>query len=352
MDKALKMGKDSATGSFQLFIGKTLSTVILAVGTIILGIFIKEADYGLYAIALIPVATILLFQDWGVSSAMTKYCAQYRSLNKEEDLRKIISAGFTFESATGIVLTVVSLLMANLVASIFGNPESAFLITLSSIAILFTSFFNAAQSVFVGFERMDLSSYTIICQAIVQSVLAALLVYIGYGALGAILGYTLSFLAAGIVATILLYFAIFRKLGRSTDGNSNLSQTLKPLLRYGVPLAMATILAGILTQFYSFIMARVVGLEINGLEMIGNYRIATNFAVLLTFFTFPISTVLFPAFAKLNPQNENQLLKTVFASSVKYTSLFLVPATMAMMVLAKPIIGTLYGDKWLYAPSS
>jgi len=68
----LRMGKDSASGSLQLFIGKTVSTVITAVGTIILGILIHEADYGLYAIALIPAATIGLFQDWGVGSTMTK----------------------------------------------------------------------------------------------------------------------------------------------------------------------------------------------------------------------------------------------------------------------------------------
>jgi hypothetical protein len=63
MEKALKMGKVSATGSFQLFIGKALSTMIMAIGAIIVGIFILEAEYGLYTIALIPATTMLLFQD-------------------------------------------------------------------------------------------------------------------------------------------------------------------------------------------------------------------------------------------------------------------------------------------------
>jgi stage V sporulation protein B len=346
MDKALKMGQASATGSFQLFIGKIVSTVVLAVGTIILGIFIKEGEYGLYAIALIPATTILLFQDWGVASAMTKYCAQYRALNKEGDLRRIIVSGLTFEVATGIALTVLSLLMANFVAStVFGKPESAFLITLASIAIVSAALFTASQSIFVGFERMKLSSYTMICQATTQCVLSPLLVYLGYGALGAILGYTFSILVTGIVATTLLYFAIFRKLDASTTNTSDASQTLKPLLRYGIPLAIAAILGGILPQFYSFVMASFVDVAI-----IGNYRIATNFAILLTFFTVPISTVLFPAFSKLDPRNEQQLLKTVFTSSVKYTALFLVPATMALLVLSQPMISTIYGDKWLYAP--
>jgi len=84
--------------------------------------------------------------------------------------------------------------------------------------------------------------------------------------------------------------------------------------------------------------------------MIGNYQAAAQFAVLLTFFTIPIATVLFPAFSKVDPQNEHELLQTVFTSSVKYTAVLLVPATMAIIVLSKPMISTLFGEKWVYAP--
>lgn len=346
MDKALEMGKNSATGSFQLFIGKMLSTIIMAVGTIILTIFILESDYGLYAVALIPITTILLFQDWGVSFALTKNCAHCRATNRTGELRSVIVAGLTFEAATGVVLTILSLLVANFLASaVFDKPQSAFLITLASVTILFSGLLGAAQSVFIGFERMGLSSLVMICQAVSQGVLSTLLVVLGFGAVGAIVGYTFSILAAAVVALLVLYFAIFRKLSSDSAGKSTIIKTLKPLLAYGIPLAIAGILSGILPQFYNFLMASFVDVA-----TIGNFRTATNFAVLLTFFTFPISTVLFPAFSKLDHQNEPQLLKTVFTSSVKYAALFLVPATMAMMVLAKPIIGTLYGNKWLEAP--
>jgi O-antigen/teichoic acid export membrane protein len=84
--------------------------------------------------------------------------------------------------------------------------------------------------------------------------------------------------------------------------------------------------------------------------IMGNYQTAVNFAVLLTFFTFPIGTVLFPAFAKVDPQNEHELLRTVFASSIKYTCILLVPATMVLMTLSGPMIGTLYGEKYVYGP--
>jgi lipopolysaccharide exporter len=347
LDNALDMGKRSATGSFQLFVGKVVSTVIMAIGTIIVSLLILESDYGLYAIALIPATTILLFQDWGVGAALTKYCAQCRATDKAGELRRIITAGLALETATGIILTVLSLLLATFIAStVFDKPESAFLIAIASITVLSTGLLLTTQSIFVGFERMGLSSLTMICQAVGLGVLSPLLVYIGYGALGAVLGYTFSILVSATLALVMLYYAIFRKLPPDSTPKSTIVQTLKPLLAYGIPLAIANILAGVLPQFYSFLMASYVDLA-----TIGNYRTALNFTVLLTFFSFPIITVLFPAFSKLDPQNDHQLLKKVFSSSVKYSVLFLVPATLAMIVLSKPMMGTLYGSKWPYASS-
>lgn len=252
----------------------------------------------------------------------------------------------TFEVATGLFLTVISLLMANFVASaVFGKPESAFLIAIISITILSSAFSGAAQSIFVGFERMKLSSCTMICQAVVQSTLAALLVYMGYGALGAAIGLTIGSIAAGVTSAFLLYFVIFRRLSSQFAFKSDLLQTLKPMLKYGIPLAISTITAGILTQFYSFMMAIFCNTSI-----IGNYNIATNFIALLAFFTIPISTVMFPAFSKINPEKERKLLKTVFASAAKYTAILIIPTTLALIVLSRSIIGTLFGNKWSNAP--
>jgi O-antigen/teichoic acid export membrane protein len=84
--------------------------------------------------------------------------------------------------------------------------------------------------------------------------------------------------------------------------------------------------------------------------LIGNYQIAVTFAVIITFFTTPVASVLFPAFAKVDLQKEQQILETVLESSIKYASLILVPATMAIMIVSGSAVSTLFGDKWVYAP--
>jgi len=346
LDKVTEMGKTSAINSLQLFLGTSISTVIMAIGAIILGIFILPGDYGLYVVALIPMATLSLFQEWGISSAIVRYCAKYRATNEGVEQRKVIVAGLVFLAATGLVMTVLSLLLANFFAStVYQKPASAFLMTLASFTIISGAITTGVASVFTGFEKMKLNSYLLVIYAVVQCVLGPSLVYFGYGAMGAIIGYTSASVIQSVIAVIFLYFFIFRKLPSSKMNKSEIFQTLKSLLRYGVPLGIGGIVGNLGGPVFSFLMASYVN-EV----MIGNYKIAGNFLVLLTFITSPISTVLFPAFSKLDPLKENNLLKTVFASSVKYTVLLLVPATMAMIVLATPLICTLYGTKYFDAP--
>ena len=345
MKKVMDMGKTSVTGSFQLFVGKIAATLVLAIGSIIVGMYILDTDYGLYTVTLVPSMTFLLFIDWGVGAALTKYCAKYRAEKNEGELRTFISSGLIFLVSTGLLLTFLSLLTANFVAStLFGNPDSAYLVAFASITIFSSAIYVGSDAVFVGFEKMKLSTIVLIVSATTQGLLSPVLVYSGFGAFGAMVGYTLGSLFSGITAVSLLYLIIIRKLPTASLSKAKILQILKILLNYGIPLSVGTIIAGITPQILSFIMA-----SFTDMAMIGNFRIATNFYVILSFFTYPVQTVLFPTFSKLDPSRDRQILKTIFASSIKYFSLFLVPATIALMVLSEPLVSTLYADKWPFA---
>ena len=340
------MGKVSATGGFRLFIGVAASTTIMAVGTIVLARLMLPEEYGLYSIALFPSLMIGLFRSWGVNSAVTKYVAHSRAENSQDDIHDIIVAGLAFEIIVGIALLLLSLFSTSFIAStILHRPESTHLIYIASITIFSGSILSVSQSTFIGFERMGLNSLTMICQAIVKSTVSPFLVLFGYGALGAVLGYTFSLLAASTIAFLMLSIVILKKLRKARTRQPRLVQTLKKMLHYGVPLSISSIMAGFMVQFYSLMMA-----SFSTDAMIGNYQVSSQFTVLLTFVTAPIVTVLFPAFAKISSQNDHSLRESIFASAVKYSALLLVPATMAIMVLSKPMISTLYGDKWIHAP--
>jgi O-antigen/teichoic acid export membrane protein len=345
MQKSLEMGQISAAGGFHIFFGRILSTIIMAVGTIVLGGLILQSDYGLYTIALIPATTLMLFQDWGVSTALTRYCARCRETNNFSDLRKIITRTILFQVAIGVILAALLILLSPLIAqALFNKPESAFLIALSSSVILFSAVSASPSSVFVGFERMKPSIIVLLVGALLQSVTAPVLVALGYGALGAVVGYVVGIVASSAISIGLLYYLVLRRLPASSS-HAPFLPTLKSFLSFGVPYAAATLVGGLGVQFVGFMMATYCDTS-----TIGVYKVATNFMVVSGFFTIPITTMLYPAFSKVDPIKERSLLNSVFTSSTKYASLLLVPATLGMIALADPLISTLYGVKWAQAP--
>jgi putative peptidoglycan lipid II flippase len=171
------------------------------------------------------------------------------------------------------------------------------------------------------------------------------LVALGLGTLGAVIGFSVGVLFAGTVGVLLIY-TMYRSLPKPTGNKLELMKTIKTMLNYGLPLSIGAILAGFLTQFYSTIMA----IFVLDNALIGNYSVAVNFVVLITFFATPVTTMLFPAFSKLDAQRDRETLKNVFQYSVKYASLIVVPVTVLVMALAQPAIGTIFADKYIQAP--
>ncbi|MDH5771257.1 MAG: flippase, partial [Candidatus Bathyarchaeota archaeon] len=325
------------------------STIISAVGIVFVALLLTEDEYGLYTIAFISPALFTLFRDWGIGSAMIKHLAQYRSENRITEMKNVLASGLLFKLALGIILFVICFSLAGFLATnVFHRPPETklyFMIQIASIIILTDSIVVASQSTFIGFERMEFNSLTMICQSCLKAFLAPLLVLLGYSTVGAVLGHTIAALVTGALAVMILYFMFYKKTYGAGNDGLNLGDTLRTLLRYGLPLSPSIILTGLLPQFYSFMMV----IYCSNL-MIGNYSVAVQFSVLITFFTMPIATVLFPAFSKLDSEREMETLRMVFQSSVKYAALLTVPVTFAIMVLSKPLVSTLFGGKYGDAP--
>jgi O-antigen/teichoic acid export membrane protein len=340
MAKALEMGKSSATGSFHLLIGVAGSTVILAIGTLILAALLQVDELGLYGMALIPASIINFFRDWGVNSALTQQIAGLRAAGKDSEIHDVMLSGVVFEVISGAVLSLVCFALAQPLAMIL-SPENAgqlsVYISIMSLSIFAGALLAAAGGIFVGFERMKLNSLTQILQAIVKTSLGPLLIILGFGVFGAVYATLGSALAGAVVAMLLVYFSFFGPLRKRKVGKSDIIKTLKPMLKFGLPLTVSTIVIGVLPQVFAFSMAAYAGEW-----MMGNYFAATYFSVILTFVTFPVATALFPVFSKINPEKEPELVKRVFASSVKYTSVLLVPTAMILITLANPLVNTLF----------
>ena len=346
MSKAANMAKESVKGGFHVMWGLIAATLISAVGTILIAYFLGEDNYGLYTIALTAPELIVLFRDWGINHAMIRYTAQNKAENKTAKIRSIFISGLFFEIAMGIGLSMIGILLSDFLAiNVLNRPSITPLIQIASITILTSALITTATAAFTGIEKMHLNSIMLVIQSIIKTALIITLVILGLGTYGAITGFTLASLLAGLIG-ILFIWTIYKNLPNPNENKLEIRNNIKTLLKYGFPLALGVILGGFLAQYYKFLLF----IYVSDNAIIGNYAIAQNFVVLITFFATPVTIMLFPAFSKLNHKKDQKTLKNVFQTSVKYASLIVLPVAAMIITLAQPAISTLFGNKYADAP--
>jgi stage V sporulation protein B len=347
MSKAAGMAKISAKGGFHLFWGLLVSTIVSSIATILVARLLGSDSYGLYGIVLIAPNLIGVFRDWGINSAIVKYTAQFRAEDKESKIRSVLFSGMIFEVISGIVLSVFCFVLAGYVATnIFHRPEIVYLIQVASISILANGIVTAATATFIGIERMELNGLMLIIQSIIRTVIMITLVILGFGASGAVIGYTIALIMAALIGGSLVWIQ-FRKLSKNNDFKLEIKSYLRMMLTYSTPLSISNILGGFQNQYYTFLLPIYY---ITDNTAIGNFGIASTFVVLISFFATPIEKVLFPAFSKLNPKTDKETLQSVFQSSVKYASLLVIPVAAMVLCLAQPAVTTLFGETYSTAP--
>lgn len=344
MTKAANMAKVSARGSFNVLWGLVASTVISAVGTIIVANILGAANYGLYTIALVAPNLISLFRDWGISTAMIKYTAQYNAEDKAANIRSIFAAGILFETILGVALSAVAFLLSGLLATLYSLPNITPLIQIASFTILTGALLSTAQSAFTGIEKLELNSVTLVCQSIVKTIACPVLVIAGLGPLGAVIGYQTALLIAGLIG-VLLMWTLYRSLPKPAHRKMEIMATIKTLFNYGLPLSIANIISSFQGQFYIFILPIFVRPD-----LIGNYGMTSTFVALISFVSVPIVTMLLPAFSKLDPKKDREALQTAYQFSIKYASLFVVPVAAIVMTLSVQGISVLFPGKYSAAP--
>lgn len=343
MSTVSDIAKVSAKGSFHMLWGLIVSTLISSVGTIFIARLMGSDQYGLFMIVLSVPNLIGVVRNLGINSAMVRFTAKFRAESRLSEVRSVFAAGIIFEIVIGVVLSVFSFFAADFIAgAFFSRPEIVPLIQIASFYILAGGLTAAATAAFTGMEKMYLNSIMVVAQSVIKTVAIVVLVLFGLGVSGATIGHTAAAAVAGLIGVIFVLF-MYKKLPAPFTGNLEIKAYTQTMLAYGIPLSFSTILSSFLAQFYVFLLP-IFYLTDNSL--IGNYNVALNFVVLITFFATPITTMLFPAFSKLDYQTDRLALGNAYRFSVRYSSLFVVPVAALVMCLSGPAVSTIFGSTY------
>jgi len=341
------LAKSSVRGSFFLFLGEFSSTIIMALASILIAVFLGPEEYGIYTIVFIVPSLLVELSDLGVSPALTRFSAHYQAEGKNRKVANLVKTGILFKFTFSLILSLSMLLLAEGIATnVLKRPAIGFLIRLASLNLIGEALLNSVNSVFIGLDKAELSGLLKFIQAIIKAVVSPLLLLLGLGVAGATLGAGLGLAFAAATGVILIVFRTFPLLERNSyrGKNINFSQALKKMISYGTPLYFSAIIGTVLLQYRTILLT----LFTSNTD-IGYYAIVMNFSVLMNVLTYPLSTSLFPSFSKLKIEKNRNEIGNMLKLAVKYVSLIIIPASLALAVLSSDVVPTLYGSQYTTA---
>jgi O-antigen/teichoic acid export membrane protein len=224
---------------------------------------------------------------------------------------------------------------------LLNRPEMGYLVRWGSLLIPFQITLDYVTSAFVGLEHMSSVAFLNVLQSVIKVAMSIGLILLGFGVLGALTGQIAGVLVAEIFAVIVLsrnYRGLIQKDANNTL-NISFRDNVKALFTYGLPLYLTILTGGLAPQYQTIVLAHFA---LN--EEIGNFRAALNLLTLVTMISAPITTSLFPAFSKLDPESE--AIKRFFQLSVKYMTILVVPTTFLVLLFTREITYIAYGSSF------
>jgi O-antigen/teichoic acid export membrane protein len=342
-DDLVKVAEDSARGGLFLFSGTAGSTVIMAIASILIGRLLGPELYGQYTLAFVIPQLLFLFTDLGINQGVMKYAAGFNAKGETSRSARLIKYSLLLKTLVGMILFILNYALADFFASTFlQRPDIAFYLRIASTSILFQAIFSTAASAFVGLDKSQYNALATNIEALAKTLISITLVLLGFSVTGAVVGLSTSYMVAAVAGVTLLYL-IFRH-SRDVKTPQSFTSEIKMLMQYGTPIYISVLLTGFIPIYQNLVLANYTTDA-----DIGNYKAAVNFASLITVLAIPITTILLPAFSKIN-SSAKQEIRAFFRLANKYTSLLIIPVTTLIIIYSPEIVQIIYGSK--YQPAS
>lgn len=299
-----------------------VSTVVLRLGSVVVGIVLARVlspqEFGVYAVALTVQSILMTIADLGLSADLVRS-------DQPERLAPTVGTLGLISGATTTALTVAT---SSLLADLLGSPAAAPAIAVLAFTLLLAGVSLVPYSMLLRrFQQRELFIVGI-ADFIVSTSVTLTLLAMGFGVMGLAIGRV----AAQVVSST-LQFVLARERPRFGIDRA----ILKPVLEFGLPVALANLLAWGLINVDNIVLVRVAGAT-----ALGFYVLAFNVSSWpMSALAQSVRAVSLPYFSRTEDDGEG--LAKVF--SLGWAAAL--PAGGLLAALSAPLIAFLYGERWL-----
>jgi len=313
----LETVKGRAVKGVVVLTGRTfLLQIISFFGFFLLTVFLGKAEIGLFFAVSELVAILGYFSDIGLAAALIQ--------KKEKPKLADIRSTFTIQQALVLTLLVLVFLLTPWLRSFYNISQPGIWLLWALTIGFFLASLKTIPSVLLERKlRFDLLVIVEIIESLLFYGLAVLLAWQGFG----IISYAWAVLARGIAGVILIYLLSPWKIGFAFEKDS-----LKHLLRFGVPYQANTFLAVVKDRLMNVFLWKIIGAT--GVGILGW---AQKWAQMpLRFIMDAVIKVTFPAYARM--QEHKKELSQAIEKTLFFISLLVFPMVIGLCLLAQPLV--------------
>ncbi|HKI66582.1 MAG TPA: oligosaccharide flippase family protein [Solirubrobacterales bacterium] len=309
--------------AWSLFNSGTARLLNVAAGMIVARVVTPD-EFGAYTAALLVMTIVLSMNEAGLSVAVIRW-----KLGVDRIAPTAVSSSF----ASSAVWFALMLFGAPLIASLLNAPEATGPIRVLSLAILLDGVSTIPNALLMRAFQQRKRAIAQLVGFLVGSPIGILLA-VNHGALGLATGLAIS----NGVATAIILWAVPERPRPGWD-----RATALELFRVGLPPALTSVLLLAIVNVDSIVVSRVLGVG-----ALGFYALAFNVANWpWNLLSISIRQVSLPAFSRL--AGDRPELERAFARSLTLAAGIAVLGGVLIAAFATPLVGILYGEKWLPA---
>ena len=302
-------------------------------GQFLLGVFIARIlaprDFGVFAVALVVHAVVLSVGELGVSAALIR--------DVEDTRARTAPTVATIALVTSALLGLLMAVTSGGVAGLLGTPKAAAPIAVMAINLPLLGLAAVPAALLRRDFRLDRVFVADTANLVLSGTFVVIFALAGWGPMALAWSWVI-----GQTATTVLLLAY--RPGRFWPG-WNTSEA-KRLLAFGVPLAGANIVAYSVLNVDYVIVGRVLGAT-----MLGFYVLAFNMSGWpMNVFGQVVRSVSLPSFSRL--QRHGESMPDRFADGLRLVASISFPVCFVLGALARPLIETVYGERWSLAASA
>jgi O-antigen/teichoic acid export membrane protein len=306
------------------------SNVVARLGTLPIGIVLARLlgphAFGTFAVALVALVALLSFNDLAVSLAIVRW---------EGDPDEIAPTVATLSVAASLIIYAACYFIAPTFSWAMGAPQATEVIRVLSLNVIVDGLTAAPAAMLQRQFRQDRRMIADQVNSWLGAAVSIALAWQGFGPMSLALGRI-----CGGGASVILFF-IFSPVRFGFDRSKT-----KALLKFGLPIAGSSIVVFAVSNADQLVVGHLLGAT-----ALGFYALALNLASWpVTIFSLPTRSVAPAVFSRL--QQDKAAMRAGFLCVARLLSAIAVPICLVLSGAALPLIGLVYGPRWVPAAAA